>query len=223
MATSAWGQAAEFEERVARDEDVSNFDINFSRLTGIAPSDVDRLKDFTLAEALLLVIRCPKRAARMNHGKYQPKTLATSLLGIKSDPSTGLVTLPNGTKQVSDYDLMCVYRFYGRDGYGKIFFSGKDPANKRSALSPEASALLRRVNKDLHSPFQHGAQDDYEAKDNPNVKMGGDKDIADRFAVFNVGSARYFASPAALKKEVYDRYGLDWPYDATGRHRAANT
>ena len=221
MATSTWGQAAEFETRVARAEEVSDFDINFSRLTGIAPADVDRLRDFTLAEALLMIIRCPKRPARMYHGKHQPKTLHTSMLGLKSDPATGLVTLPNGTMQVSDYDLMCVYRFYGHDGYEKIPFSGIDPKNKRSPLPRTATLLLQRINRDLHSRFQHGAQDDYDGYDNPNVKMGGGRDLADRFAVFNVGDVRYYSSPAALKKDVYDKYRLDWPYGPDGKHRAS--
>jgi hypothetical protein len=42
-----------------------------------------------------------------------PKTWATSKLGLKSDPATGLVTLLNGTHQVSDDELMYVYRYMG--------------------------------------------------------------------------------------------------------------
>lgn len=231
MARSVWGQAAEFESNVARDEDVSDVDIHFSRLSGMAPSDIDRLRDFSLSESLLIVIRCPKRPARYYHGKHQPKTFATSIYrdpdtgkGLKSDPATGLVTLPDGRKQVSDYDLMCVYRFWGDDGYEKINFSGMDPSNKRSRLSEEATRILRKVNRSLKSAFQHGAQDDYEAKDNPNLNVGGKSgERPDRFAVFNLGHVSYFPNPASVKKDVYDKHGLDWPYDeTTGKHRASS-
>ena len=51
--------AAAFEAQVARDEEVSDGDIHLSRLTGLAPSDIDHLTDFTREVGLLGVIRCP--------------------------------------------------------------------------------------------------------------------------------------------------------------------
>ena len=59
---------ATFEHDVAQREEVRDLDIHISRLTGLAPSDVDVLCDFTREEGLLLVIRCPKRPARYFQG-----------------------------------------------------------------------------------------------------------------------------------------------------------
>ena len=213
--------AMEFEDKAVRDEAVSDADIHLSRLTGIAPSDIDHLVDFSREEGLLVIIRCPKRPARYFHGKHQPKTLATSLLGLKSDGATGLVTLPDGTKQVSDYDLMCVYRYYGADGYQKISFTGVDPSNKRSPLPREATALMGKINWRLKSRFQHGAQDDLNTEKHPNVSNGGGTKLPDRFAVFNLGNADYYPNPEELRRDVYERLGLDWPYDSAGVHRSA--
>jgi hypothetical protein len=119
----------------------------------MAPIDIDVLQDVSHEEGLLLIVRCPKVAARYHHGRVPPKTWATSKLGLNSDPATGLVTLPNGTHQVSDYDLMCVYRFLG-DGYDKVFFSAP---GGRGALPAEATQLLRKIQQRLKSRFQHGA------------------------------------------------------------------
>jgi hypothetical protein len=210
------GQAARFESDVARDDEVSDEQIHFSRLSGMAPADIDVLQDFTREEGLLLIVRCPKVAARYHHGKVPPKTWATSKLNIKSNPATGLVTLPDGTRQVSDYDLMCVYRCLG-DSYAKIYFSapgGKGP------LPAEARELLVKVQWRLKSRFQHGAQDDFEYPGNPGVSEGGTAGkTADRFMVFRLGHAMFAATPAILEAEVYSRFGLDWPY-VHGVHRA---
>ncbi|WP_152539499.1 hypothetical protein [Methylomicrobium lacus] len=208
---------AEFESKVAQNELVSSHDIHLSRLSGMAPADIDVLCDFTREEGLLLIIRCPKRPARYFQGRYAPKPMSVK---DKSDPSTGLVTLANGTILVSDYDLMCFYRFYGLDGYHKVIFSGANPAHP-DILPAEATALLAKVNPRLKSPFQHGAQDDYESKKHPNVRMTqeGTSSPPDRFIAFNLGFARVFGNPAMLQK-YYVKYGLDWPYDEAGRHRS---
>ncbi|MFM2119770.1 MAG: hypothetical protein RL722_1238 [Pseudomonadota bacterium] len=208
--------AARFESEVARDEQVGDEQIHLSRLSGMAPADIDVLQDFTREECLLLIIRCPKRSARYHHGKVPPKTWATSKLHLKSDPSTGLVTLPNGSQQVSDYDLMCVYRKLG-DDFDKLFFSSK---TERGALPAEAQRLLMLVQWRLKSRFQHGAQDDYEFPGNPGVSKGdGKSKPSDKFMVFMLGAARCYPGPDELKAKVYDVHGLDWPY-VNGIHRA---
>jgi hypothetical protein len=210
-------EAARFEAQVARDDEVSDEQIHFSRLSGMAPADIEVLQDFSYEEGLLLIIRCPKVAARYHHGKVPPKTWATSKLGLKSDPATGLVTLPNGTRQVSDYDLMCVYRYVG-DGYDKVFFSA--PGGK-GALPAEATTLIMRIQHRLKSRFQHGAQDDFAHAGNPGVCSGnGAGKTPDRFMVFRLGKAWLAPNPAILETEVYCRFGLDWPYVAGGVHRA---
>ena len=210
--------AAEFEHKVARDEEVSDRDIHFSRLSGMAPADIDVLCDFTREEGLLLVIRCPKRPARYFQGRFAPKPMSVK---EKSDPATGLVKLGDGRVLVSDYDLMSVYRFMGHDGYDKIVFTGAD-ATRPEHLPAEATALLAKVNPRLKSPFQHGAQDDYQSKKHPNLKVGGGggKDMPDRFIAFNLGKADTFATADQLKA-YYGRFGLDWPYDGGGKHRSA--
>jgi hypothetical protein len=94
-----------FEHDVAQREEVSDSAIHFSRLSGMAPANIDIVCDFTVEEGLLLIVRCPKRPAPYFHGRADPKPLDVKQ---KSNPATGLVTLDNGRVLVSDYDLMCV-------------------------------------------------------------------------------------------------------------------
>lgn len=224
MSTPSTEEIARFEANCLDREDATMAAVHFSRLSGMAPADVDTLCDFSREQGLLLVVRCPKRAARYHHGHYQPKTLQTSTMHIKSDPRTGLVTRPDGRVEVSDYDLMCVYRYVGNGEYDKIMFSGVDPSNKRSRLSEDATELLRRVQKRLLSPFQHGAQDDWAHPDNPGVKMGQQNELPDRFMVFKLGAAQYCAGPRDLVKRVYVPFGLAWPYDEiTGKHKGSTS
>ncbi|WP_455958450.1 hypothetical protein [Methylorubrum aminovorans] len=215
MVGSSWGRAAEFESKAAL-EDVSDTDIHFSRLTGMSPSDIEHLRAFTVNEGLLIVIRCPKRQARYHHGKIQPKTMATGMLcpGLKSGED-GIVHIPGGGMQVSDYDLMCVYRIVCSGKYEKLFFSGISSEVKRSSLTVEAAYLLRKVNKDLKSRFQHGAQDDYKGDGNPGVRMSKNGSRPDRFAIFNVGTIDYLPNPESAKK-FYAKFGLTWPYNDQG-------
>lgn len=212
MAESSYGRAARFEERAAID-DIAMEDIHFSRLSGMGPDDIEFLRIFSVNEALLIVIRCPKRNARYYHGVYPAKTFVTK---TKSDDE-GLVTSKSGHIQVSDYDLMCVYRLSGPGEYEKIFFSGIDPTNSRSALPREATIILQRVNPFLKSKFQHGAQDDYIGKGTPGVKIADGKVLPDRFAAFELGRCHYMGNSTEAKK-FYLKRGLDWPYDDKGAH-----
>ncbi|WP_132251805.1 hypothetical protein [Methylobacterium segetis] len=218
--TMSLRKVAEFEGSAAL-EGVSDSDIHFSRLSGMSPQDIEHLRIFTINEGLLVVIRCPKRPARFHHGKYQPKTMETGITyeGLKSGED-GLVRRPDGRIQVSDYDLMCVYRIVEPGSYEKVFFSGTDPTNKRSALTPEATSLLRKVNAGLKSRFQHGAQDDYQSAANPGVKhsVGGSR--PDRFAAFDVGTVSFLCDPRAAQ-EFYAKRGLAWPYGDSGRFEGA--
>lgn len=225
MATSSWGKAAAFETRAALDG-VGDEDIHYSRLTGMSPHDIEAIRRFSIAEGLLIIIRCPKRAARYQHGLFQPKTYATSLLkdpatgkGLKSDPATGLVTLPDGRRQVSDYDLMCVYRLAGPNRFQKVFFSAVSKDNPKSRLRTEAAALLRNANWDLLSPFQHGAQDDLDLSSIPGKKHPGV--AGSSFIAFNAGSLTYLPTPAQAKA-FYDKLGLMWPYNASGEHQLSS-
>jgi hypothetical protein len=216
MANTPYSRAAEFEERAARAE-IGDLDIHLSRLTGMSPADIEHLRAFTATEALLIVIRCPKRPARYFHGKYPAKRYVTK---AKSDPSTGLVINQHGGYEVSDYDLMCVYRLAHDRSFEKIPFSGTDPARERSPLSPEATIILRKVNADLQSPFQHGAQDDFLSARNPGVRLADDaaRQPPDRFAAFHLGLVDYLPNPQAARA-YYRKHGLAWPYDAGGRHQ----
>ncbi len=214
-------QKAVFEHNAARDDDASPSAIHLSRLSGMAPADIDTLCDFTRSEALLMVIRCAKRPARYSHGKVAAKP--ARLKGVSSDPNTGLVQDALGRSFVSDNDLMSVARFLG-DGYEKIVFSSP-PDGSTKALPPKAALLLRKINPRLKARFQHGAQDDWHAPDHPNVQLAtttgpGGKPI-DRFIAFNIGNPLFFANPHALKA-FYDSKAvrIDWPYDAKGHHRS---
>jgi hypothetical protein len=217
--TVPYRQFLAFEDKAAMDG-CSQHAIHLSRQTGMAPADIEGLCDFTREEVLLVVVRCPKPGSRYYQGKFQPKTLATSMKGIKSDARTGLIQLPDGRTEVSDYDLMCVYRYGGACGYSKVFFSGVDVSKKRSPFTPEARDLMLRAQRHVQSKFQHGAQDDFNNPDNPNVNPGaaqGGRGMPDRFAVFNCGKAEFCPTPAEVKRRVYDRFKLDWPYDEGGK------
>jgi hypothetical protein len=209
--------AGSFEHNVAQREEVSDRDIHLSRLSGMAPADVDVLCDFTREEGLLLIVRCPKRPARYFHGHFDPKPLDVKQ---KSDRATGLVTLPDSGKVlVSDYDLMCVWRFLGAGNYEKIFFSAPDKTRPK-ILTQEAQALLDKVKPRLKSPFMHGAQDDFDSPKNPDVclKSGGGH-LIDRFMVFNIGQAMYVCNGAELRQLYNKLLGpKSWPYDSTGKY-----
>lgn len=210
MTESTYGRAVRFEHDAGVKE-VSQQDIHFSRMSGMNPEDIEYLRMFTINEGLLIVIRCPKIASRYHHGAFPAKSFATSMFGVKSN-SEGLAIHPkNGRIEVSDYDLMCVYRLAGQGLYEKIFFAGIDAKNKRSGLPPEATLVLQKVNPQLKSRFQHGAQDDYVGKDTPGVKAG------DRFAAFEFGTNHYLSDFGAAKA-YYLKRGLDWPYNDQGAH-----
>jgi len=81
--------------------------------------------------------------------------------------------------------------------------------------------LLEKIQWRLKSPFQHGAQDDYNAPDNPNVVVRSKgSELPTRFMVFNLGQIGYYSNPNSLNAEVYKKYRLDWPYNYDGEHRA---
>lgn len=212
--------AASFEHDMAQRYEVSDLDIHFSRLSGMSPPDIDVLCDFTRDEALLVIIRCPKRPARYFHGIFDPKP---KHVGEKCSLATGLVTDEDGKTYVSDYDLMCVWRFFGQGHYEKIAFQAVSEKHPM-CFSPEANALVAKLDGRLRSQrnakraFQHGAQDDYDSPENPNIRLTSDngKPI-DRFMIFNVGAPKYVCNGAELKTIYEQLFGKDaWPYDADG-------
>lgn len=213
---------ASFEHDTAQRDEVSDADIHFSRMSGIAPVDVDAFCRFTRNESLLIIVRCPKRPARYFHGKFDPKPKE---VGANTDPETGLVT-HKGVTYVSDYDLMCVWRFVGATEYEHLYFTEIDP-NVKNVFRPEVQVLWDKLNELLASRLQHGAQDDYRPNDrqHPNVKpetirQPGKPDILmDRFMVFNVGNPSYVYGAEKLKL-VYEQLlpPNAWQYDAAGVH-----
>src|SRR4051794_24714217 len=147
---------ASFEHDATQRDEVTDQDIHFSRLSGMSPFDIDVLSDFSREEALLIVIRCPKRPARYFHGTFYPKPATVK---IKSNSETGLVT-EEGTTYVSDYDLMCVWRFISQSQYQQVLFRALDDRNPLG-FGPEADELMKKLGNRLRSPFQHGAQDTF--------------------------------------------------------------
>lgn len=214
MARSEWGRAAAYESDAAV-QGIADSDIHMSRLTGMSPADIEHFRVFTIREALMIIVRCPKRQARYYQGRVPAKPLVVK----QKSNEEGLVEMPDGSLRVSDYDLMCVYRLSGPGSYEKVFFSGIDPNNPRSALATEAKELIRKLNSSvgLESKIQHGAQDDFNNPKNPGVKPAGGSGRPDRFAAFNLGEVTYLAEPSAAKA-YYVRHGLLWPYDEGGRH-----
>lgn len=211
--------AASFEHDMAQRHEVSDQDIHFSRLSGMHPVDIDILCDFTRDECLLVIIRCPKRAARHFHEKHEPKP---EKVKKKSNPNTGLVTV-DGKTYVSDYDLMSVWRLVSPGKYEKIVVQSNS-ATDPLAFSAEAKVLVTKLDWRMKSAFQHGAQDDYDSAENPNVTMAStidgktkERKLLDRFMVFNVGLPIYVHDGAKLKAMYDQLFGAGvWPYDANG-------
>lgn len=218
-----------FEHQVAQREEAGDEAIHLSRLSGMAPADIEAMADFSRSESLLIIVRCPKRPARYFHGRYDPKPVGVK---EKSDWDSGLVVVPNhlsgGRIYVSDYDLMSVWRMVGVGEYTKIPFSEMEPGS--NVLHPEARALKNALNERLLSKLQHGAQDDFVDPKHPDITLASTRGheengkvhspkLIDRFMVFDVGSARYFFDGAKLKTFYETHIGPhSWPYDANGHH-----
>lgn len=191
-------------------------DIALSRLCGIDARDVRTFRESS-AKGLLIVVRCPKVTARAWHGLIPPKPIS---LKDKSGDS-GVVAertrkLPSGetvtekiAMRVSDYDLMSLWR-HGGAGWRKVLASAANGAD-RGPYSPEATVIIKELNRGLVSRIQHGCQDDYCSPKNPGVKMG------DHFATFCHGVAAHHANPAVCKS-FYERNTLVWLYDTTGSY-----
>lgn len=221
-----YGKAARFESEFSDNLYLDDIYIHYSRLTGIHPLDLEAFCDTSREECLIIVTKCPKRPARYLHGKISPKR---AWVKDKTDDVTATVTVEKNGRTytfVSDYDLMCVYKYIG-GGFEKVFFSGIDPKNPRSKFDDEATDLIRRIQKRLLSKLQHGAQDDFlnpemhpNSKNNPKGKrLGGNpdnhKEVKDRFAAFIMGEVKYYTNIKQLKL-FYENNNMSWPYDSEG-------
>jgi hypothetical protein len=201
-------------ERQWKEKGVPEEDIFLSRMCGMDAQDVSTFRRITRQQSLLIIVRCPKRAARIFHGilpaKPQWAKDPTGPLGV-GDARRGTEGAP--TPVVSDYDLMGAWRRTG-GGYQKIGMSAQNGAS-RGPWSVEGMALVRQLNNvPLASRIQHGAQDDYHSPLNRGVRVG------DYFAAFNIGVARYLES-VLVCAAYYKQHNLVWPYLADGRHIAA--
>jgi hypothetical protein len=179
-------------------------DIDLSRRCGIDAMDVRVFREFS-GKGFLIVVRCPKTAARAWHGLIPPKPISMK----DKSGSSGVAVKEPGKMLVSDYDLMSIWR-HGGSGWRKVFASAANGA-PRGRYSAEATAIIKELNGSLISRIQHGCQDDYCSLHNPGVKM------ADHFATFCNGLAEYHANPAVCKS-FYERNGLVWLYGPTGAY-----
>jgi hypothetical protein len=180
-------------------------DIAFSRLSAIDARDVRTFREFSLRNLLLFVVRCPKLTARPWHGLLDPKPMTTK----QKTGSSGVAVTPEGKMFVSDYDLMSLWQ-RGEGGFQKVIVTSTTPS-LRGPLPKEARAIISELNKHLVSRIQHGCQDDCPAAYNPGVKP------TDHFAAFTCGVSEHLSN----FKECaffYAKYGLTWPYDATGKY-----
>lgn len=182
-------------------------DIDLSRRCGIDAMDVRIFREFS-GKGFLIVVRCPKTAARAWHGLIPPKPISIK----DKSGSSGVAVKEPGKMLVSDYDLMSIWR-HGGAGWRKVFASAADGA-PRGRYSAEATAIIKELNGSLVSRIQHGCQDDYCSLQNPGVKM------ADHFATFSNGIAEYHANPAGCKS-FYERNRLVWLYGPTGAYLLA--
>jgi hypothetical protein len=153
----------------------------------------------------LIVVRCPKVAARAWHGLIPPKPIS-----VKSKSgSSGVAVKEAGTMLVSDYDLMSLWRWEAR-GWRKVVISAANGA-ARGRYPTEGTALLKELNRNLVSRLQHGCQDDYCSPKNPGVNM------TDHFATFCNGMAEHHTNSMACKA-FYERNHLVWLYGWTGEY-----
>jgi hypothetical protein len=179
-------------------------DIEFSRVSGMDGRDVRAFREFT-RRGLLIVVRCPKVAARAHHGIFRPKTKVTQ----QKTGDSGLVVTETKIL-VSDYDLMSIWQ-RGLKGFEKIFISAEAGAS-HGRWTPQARHLIAELNRHLASRIQHGCQDDYDSPRNPGVKAG------DHFAAYHVGSAELLKDMFECER-YYAGLGLAWPYDhLTGKY-----
>ena len=191
----------------ARGAGADGLDVRLMRESGMDARDIMHLRKFTAAEKLLIVVRCPKRNAAAFHGDLPGKTWATK----NKTNETGTVRDAHGNLMVSDYDLMSVWRYNG-NGYTKIYISALEPGAASGPWAPEATRLVREMNKFLITRIQHGCQDDFlNPAKNPGVKM------ADHFLALDVGHGVYLPNPIFCEN-FYRVHALLWPYDARGRH-----
>jgi hypothetical protein len=191
----------------ARGAGADGLDIRLMLESGLDGQDIMHLRQFTAAEKLLLIIRCPKRNAAAFHGDLPAKTWATK---AKTN-ATGTVRDANGNLMVSDYDMMSLWRYNGT-GYAKIYVSALTPGAAHGAWGVEARRLVRAMNQFLITKIQHGCQDDFVNREkNPGVKM------ADHFLAFDVGHGVYLPTPVFCEN-FYSAHGIPWPYDAAGHH-----
>ena len=194
-------------------------DLAFSRLSGIGAPDVRTFREFSL-RGLLIVVRCPKLAARPWHGLLPPKPMVISKKTWEAEEvyktwETGVVYVDKERKMfVSDYDLMSIWR-RGNSGFEKVIVASTT-TELRGPLPKEATAILRELNKQLVSRVQHCGQDDGTPVDHPGVKP------TDHFAAFNCGFSQHMGNfnECAL---YYAKYGLTWPYDAMGNYTGPAT
>jgi hypothetical protein len=186
-------------------------DIALAKLSGIDGRDVRAFREHSMG--LILIVRCPKPTAMPFHEWFKPKP------GYVSDKSGdhGFLGLDAMMKKderssdivVSDYDMMSVWQSK-EGGWKKVFFSA--PGGKKyGAMPADAEFLFSWLNMALKSDLQHGAQDDFQNKDNPGVKE------SDHFAAFTDKQATYLPSRKACA-DFYKKHGLDWPYDAKGKY-----
>lgn len=181
---------------------VSQRDIDLSRRSGIDAMDVPVFREFS-GRGFLIVVRCPKTAARAWHGLIPPKPISIK----HKSGSSGVAVKSPGHMRVSDYDLMSLWRQSGI-GWRKVFVSAANGA-PRGPYSPEATAIIKELNGRLVSKIQHGCQDDFCSPHNPGVNM------TDHFAVFFKNVGEHQANPL-LCKMFYEQKGLVWPYNSAG-------
>jgi hypothetical protein len=196
------GQREEAAERAG----VGSGDIAHARKTGIDPQDVRTFREASAAEGLVIVVRCPKLAARAWHGTLPAKTWATK----KKTGESGAVVNERGQAMVSDYDLMSLWRRGGGTARKVVASAAGGAAQGR--YPAEAQALIVRLNARLVTKIQHGCQDDFASAKNPGVKP------TDHFSAFDTGRAVYLPGPSECAA-FYSRNGFEWPYDASGRFR----
>jgi hypothetical protein len=202
--TATIQESIEFKrEQEWRKAGATECDITTSRLTGMDARDIRVFRQFS-ETGYLFIIRCPKVAARAMHGLFPPKPLAVK----QKTGSSGVVVTERGAMQVSDYDLMSVWKTSGAGAWEKIFMSAANGA-PRGPWTAEARDLVRNLNTRLVSRLQHGCQDDFHSAKNPGIKS------SDHFALFERGACQPIAS-AEYCARAYAARGMAWVYSANG-------
>ncbi|CAL92893.1 hypothetical protein [Azoarcus olearius] len=170
--------------------------VGHAQWSGMDAIDLETLQEFCRAERKLLIFRAPGGLGRQVRGlgvEILPKPAAMK------QKTHGRWIVQDGRLYTSDWDLLSAWQRTG-NGYSR-FELGAD--------SRQTAEFLKRINRQLLFPLQHGANDDYldEAGNARNRAIG------ERFIAIDETGGIDRCETQVLMKAYYATRGLaPWLY-----------